>query len=259
VLVDFYAHNDVPAVLSLSYINTPGNGTVLTSSVQIPTAALEFSNDAKPTASVDLAGVVLNDKRKVVTTFKNRLSANQLVADEQADSSSLIYNHRVPLSPGIYQVRLAVRDNVSGKVGSAMDFIVIPDIAQHELTLSSLLLGGKVVATKSGSIEPQIQFSVDRRFARSDHLSFWVFVYNANQPNPSNDLTAKIEVLRQGQPIATSNQRISANSAADPSRIPFTGELALNNLLTGFYELRVTVSSNGAKSTASQSIGFEVQ
>lgn len=259
-LTDHYSRNEFPVTLALSFINTPANGMVLTSSAQISSSALLFGDGGKKNASVDLAGVVLNDKQKIVTSFKTKLGVNSSAQENSAEQGSLIYNHRVPLGAGIYQVRVAVRDEFSGRVGSAMEWVVVPDVAAQKLTLSSLLLDGKVVATKSGATDPQIQFSVDHRFGRNSHLSFWVFIYNAMRANAAPNLTAQVQVLRNGKPVVTTKeQALAMKGITDTARIPYGGDMTLNNLMAGYYELKITISDLAAKTTASQTIGFEVQ
>src|SRR5438552_18465298 len=94
----------------------------------------------------------------------------------------LIYNDRSALAPGIYQVRVAARDEKNGRVGSAMQWIVIPNLATHQLTTSSVLLGGQVLESKTAAaITAQVQLSVDHRFARQSRLSYWMFAYNAKR------------------------------------------------------------------------------
>jgi hypothetical protein len=61
---------------------------------------------------------VLNDKGKIAHSFKNQLSVKPLTG--QLDSGSVLYNEPTPLAPGIYQVRVAARDEKSGRVGSAI-------------------------------------------------------------------------------------------------------------------------------------------
>jgi VWFA-related protein len=261
-LTDYQPNRNVPIDLSLTYLNTPTNGIVLTCSTQIATHALGYGDDGKKPASVDLAGVVLNDAGKVVTSFKNRLNAKPLPLNVDSDRAGLIYNHPVPLAPGIYQVRVAVRDEHTGLVGSAMDWLAIPEMAEKQLTLSSLLLGGKILEKGDGA-SPLVQFSVDHRFARQDKLNFWIFVYNAGglAPNISpSRLAASVEVLRDGRPIMSINQQsVNTNGVSDPARIPYTGDLPLNKLDPGSYELRVTVSNLSSGIRASQVTPFEVQ
>ena len=117
--------------------------------------------------------MVLNDKGKIASSFKNQLNVKPLSG--QTESGSILYNEHTPLLPGIYQVRVAARDEKSGRVGSAMEWVVIPDLTTKQLTLSSLLLGGQVLEkTSNNEGAAQVQLSVDHRFARASHLGYWV-------------------------------------------------------------------------------------
>lgn len=267
-LTDFYTRGSLPTLLSLNYLNTPGNGTVLTSSMQIESTALTYGADGHQPASVDIAGLVLNDKGKTMASFKNRLNVNPLSTEPvRASENGVIYNHRATLEPGIYQVRVAARDVQSGSVGSAMQWVVIPDLARRKLTMSSLLLGGQVLETANSKAstaqpEPQVQFSVDHRFLRSSHLNFWVFIYNATRDaggTGAANLTAQVQILRDGQPIVTTPQRkLTTQGMTDLARIPYGGDIPLKSLAAGRYELRVTITDLTANTTVSQSAVFEV-
>lgn len=262
-LTDFYVRGSLPILLSLSYLDTPNNGMVLTSSMQIESSGLAYGPDGKQPAAVDLAGVVLNDKGKIVTSFKNHLNIDPLASDPaQGDTSGIIYNHRAPLQPGIYQVRVAARDEKSGRVGSAMQWIVIPDLGARRLTLSSLLVDVRALETAKGKGETQqVQFSVSHRFARSSHLGFLVFIYNATRSGSGTpNLRAQVEVLRDGKLVAAGPQRqLNGKAVTDLARILYEDGLTLKGLERGRYELRVTVSDLIANSTASQQIDFEVE
>jgi len=255
-LTDYYPRHSLPTLLSLTYLNTPVNGMVLTSSIQLGSSALNYGDGGKQPANIFLAGVVLNDKGKIAASFKDSLKVNPFVRRDN-DASGIIYNHRAPLGPGIYQVRVAARDERSGHLGSVSQWIVIPDLARRQLTLSSVLLAGQTIGTaKSKDGTAQIQLSVDHRFLRSARLSFWVFVYNAN--SAANLITGS-EVLRDGRIILVSPQHKLSNAGPDPQRIPFGDDLSLQSLNPGRYDLRVTVTDNVSKATVSRSIDFEVQ
>ena len=256
-LSDYYPSSALPTVLSLTYLNTPTNETVLTSSIQVATNRLDYGKDGQQPATLRLAGVVLNDKGKVTSSFKNQLNVKSL---NQSDTGSILYNEHTPLAPGIYQVRVAARDEKSGRVGSAIDWVVIPDLKKKQLTLSSLLLGGQVLDNVSKKDEAaQVQLSVDHRFSRTAKLGYWIFVYNA-KPDGAGvfDLTIQAEVLRDGQVIVTAPQRSIKNSSSDPDRIPFGEELSLKNLPGGKYDLRIIVNDRISGSSAVQIIDFEV-
>lgn len=259
-LSDFYPSSALPTMLSLTYLNTPSNQTVLTSSIQIANRGLSYGPDGKQPATIKLAGVILNDKGKIATSFKNQLNVNP-VNGRESDASGVIYNEHTPLSPGIYQVRVAARDEKSGHVGSAMQFVVIPDLATRQLTTSSVLLGGQVLENaRSKDTSPQIQLSVDHRFSRLARLGYWMFIYNAKRDAAgAPSLTAQTQVLRDGQVMLASPQRKLNQGGPDPERIPFGEEMALKTLSPGRYDLRVTVTDSIAGTSVTQTVDFEVQ
>jgi VWFA-related protein len=254
-LADFYASGSLETVLSLTHLNSPTNGPLLTSSFQIASHSLDYGNDGRQPATVKLAGVILNDKGKVTASFQKQLDVKPINSAD-GDSSGVIYNHREPLTPGIYQVRVAARDERSGRVGSAMQWVVIPDLSTRQLTLSSLLIGGQVV---DNSKSAQVQLSVDHHFSRSDHLGYWIFVYNAKRDaRGATNLVAETEVLRDGKVVLTNSRKLS-NDSPDPERIPYGADLTLKSLPPGTYDLRVRIIDAIAGTSATQTAGFVIQ
>jgi len=246
-LGDFYPTTGLPTLLSLTYLNTPANGLVVTSSIEI-------SGTGAQGATIKLAGVVLNDKGKIASSFKNQLNID---APKSGGSDSIFYNHHTPLAPGIYQVRVAARDEKTGRVGSAIQWIVIPDLAKSQLALSSVLLGGQVLEDKS---TPHVQLSVDHIFPRTSQLGYWVFVYNAKRDASGKpQITVQTQVLRDGQAVLSSPQRRVSSAGTDLDRIPFGEELALKTLAPGKYDLKVTVTDGISGTSTSQLADFTVR
>ncbi|HET6974663.1 MAG TPA: VWA domain-containing protein [Pyrinomonadaceae bacterium] len=245
-LGDFYPTSGLPTLLSLTYLNTPANGLVVTSSIEILGTGAQG-------ATIKLAGVVLNDKGKIASSFKNQLNID---APKNGGSDSIFYNHHTPLAPGIYQFRVAARDEKTGRVGSAIQWIVIPDLTKSQLTLSSVLLGGQVLEDKS---TPHVQLSVDHTFPRMSQMGYWVFVYNAKRDASGKpQITVQTQVLRDGQAVLSSMRKVS-NAGPDLERIPFGEELALNTLAPGKYDLKVTVTDGITGTSTSQLADFIVK
>lgn len=141
-----------------------------------------------------------------------------------------------------------------GRLGSAIQWIVIPDLTKKDLTLSSVLLGGQLIEDKS------VQLSVDHIFPRVSQLGYWVFVYNAKRDeNGKPQITVQTQVLRDGQTVLNSPQRTLSNTGPDFERIPFGEELALKTLSPGKYDLKVIVIDRVAGTTASQIADFIVR
>jgi hypothetical protein len=202
-------------------------------------------------STIKLAGVVLNDKGKIASSFKNQLNID---ATRSGESDSIFYNHHTPLAPGIYQFRVAARDEKSARVGSAIQWIVIPDLTKSQLTLSSVLLGGQLLEDK------HVQLSVDHAFPRASQMGYWVFVYNAKRDaNGNPQLMVQTQVLRDGQTVLSSPQRRVNSNGQDAERIPFGEELALKTLAPGKYDLKVIVTDGVAGTSASQLADFIVR
>jgi hypothetical protein len=243
-------------------VDVPGTGTVLTSSVEIGAATLDYGADGKQPALVDMVGVVYSDQGKPISNFSKRLTVAP-AASASGEQPGVIYNHRAPLAPGLYQVKAAVRDSRGGQLGSAVQWIEIPDLSKKQLSLSSLHLGGRQVGGGPDSKEaPQIQFSVDRRFPRSAKVDFLGFVYNAARAGGAGavDLSVTLRVLRDNRAVVSSPARKLAPEAnADLARIPVTGAISLGQLPSGRYELEVGISDNVAHTNAVERVAFEIK
>lgn len=253
-------------LLSTSFIDTPNNGMILMASTQVGTVGLGYGDDGNQPAGVDMACAILNDQGKPVNGFKTRLNVKPLPATSmQSNNEGVIYYYRAPLSPGLYQVRVAARDEKTGKIGSAMQWIEIPDLKSNRLTLSSLLLGGhEAGANENGGGADggqQMQFSVDRRFKRTSRMSILSFIYNATRSSSGvPDLLGQIQVFRDSKAVLNSPLRkVATDGLDDQARIPFGGDLSLSTLPAGYYTLQITITDNAAKTTSSQRLAFEVQ
>src|SRR5207253_10897498 len=130
-------------------------------------------------------------------------------------------NDHTNLAHGIYQVRVAANDERNGRVGSAMQWIVIPNLTAHLLTTSSVLLGGQVLENKSTTeATAQVQLSVDHRFARSSRLGYWIFAYNAKRDSTGKpNLIIQSQVIRDGRIVLSGPPRTIVDAAPDPDRI----------------------------------------
>ncbi|MBV8858243.1 MAG: VWA domain-containing protein [Acidobacteria bacterium] len=252
----------LPTALSVSFVDVPSSGPVVTASVEVATDALDYGADGKQPASVDMVGVVLNDQGKQVSNFSKRLTVAPSAPGTGAagEQPGVIYNHKAPLAPGLYQVKAAARDVRGGQLGSAVQWIEIPDLSKKQLSLSSLHLGGRQVGGGAGGGAPQVQFSVDRRFTRGAKVDFLGFVYNASQTGGQVDLSVNLRVLRNNRAVVASPARkLAPEAGADLARIPVTGAISLGQLPPGRYELEVAVGDNLAHTKAAERVMFEIK
>jgi hypothetical protein len=144
-------------------------------------------------------------------------------------------------------------------VGSASQWIVIPDLSMRQLSLSSLILGLETVSGK-GAETGRMQWSVDKKFAHGSHLRFMTFIYNAARAAAATDLAAQVQVYKDGQAVISAPfKKVPSGSDVDQARVPFTEDINLGALQAGRYVLQVTVEDRAANKSVSQQSVFYVQ
>jgi len=249
----------LPAKLSLNYLDVPKVGGVVNTSVQVESNDLFYGEKNNQPAAIEIFGKILDLEEKQVGDFKAGLTLKPPVAGTDA-SQDVIYNSKNPLPPGVYQVQVFVRENLTGNVNTVAQWIEIPDLSKRQLTLSSLFLGGKAIGDGA---PPQIQFSVDHRFNRPIILNFTSFIYNASRAVDSTDvnLSTRVEVLNTaGQSLIDTNLRpLATKGNTDMARIPVRGSIKQQEMLPGNYLLRVTVADNIANTKAVQQAFFTIE
>jgi len=252
----------LPTVLSTSFVDVPGTGGVVTSSVQVSTDALDYGPDSKQPATVDILGAIWNDRGARAGEFRTRLNVAPMsgaAAASGGERPGVIYNARTQLAPGFYLVKVAARDARGRQTGSAAQWVEIPDLSKKQLALSTIHLGGRSVGGGAGA-QQQVQFSVDRRFSRSAKLDFLAFIYNARPSGAAVDLSANVRITRDGRAVVSAPPiKVAPPAQTDLARIPFTGVISLGQLPPGRYELQLEVSDNSAKTSAAQRVAFDIE
>ncbi len=115
------ALNEISTELAVDTYQLPGIGTRVIASVKMSRGALTFDTfDGKQAADVDIGGIFYDDKGKPKTSFVGRL---KISGDASGNNTPAVYRFQSWLTPGLYQLRVGIRDVRSGRSGSAMKWI----------------------------------------------------------------------------------------------------------------------------------------
>jgi VWFA-related protein len=263
-----YPLRSLPILMSVDYYDVPEKGPTLSTAVQLPGEFLSFGQqpDGKIQAIVDLSGVYYDDKGNVKGNFMERIVTTAPSLDATKDyRTDIVFNYPAKLPPGLYQVRVAARDDKSDRVGSVHAWIEVPDLAKKKLTISSLLLGERSQPTvanvsDNGDTGP-VALSASHRFKRNSTLRFLVFAYNM-APSPADqkpDVAVQVQVLRDDQPvITTAVRKINTEGVTDLTRLPYAAEIPMNELLPGRYMLQVSIIDRVGKQSTTRKTHFDV-
>lgn len=263
-LVASGATRELPISMALSYLDTPDKGASLSALLEIPTESLASDADeGKLPPSVDFAGALFDEEGKSVSTFGQKITLTDTL---KSDGRKLTYTHNFSPRPGLYQVRVAARDALSGRVGTAKSWIEIPDLTAKKLTLSSIVVGERLASNTAAIgvgrlFSDQIPLNIPRRFRSDSFLRCLVFVYNAStQSDRPADVAIQVQVLRNNQPVVTTGVRPLATQAGqDQQRLPYATEVSLKGLASGRYVLSITAIDRAAKTSASEQLRFDVR
>jgi VWFA-related protein len=266
VMTSTYPEREIPLSLRASYINTPDKGDVVFATTVVPSQFLTFNLlDGKHTAKVTVIGGIYNEKGEIADSFGKQITMSGTTKENGVEN--LVYSHPAYLKAGLYQVRVAARDDHTGRAGSAHAWIEIPNVTSGKIALSSVLLGVRVQPSISNASMDPVDFSetelrVGSRFSSHDFLRFMVFVYNATvDPVGSKpDVAIQIQVVREGQPVITAPlKKLSLEGIDDLKRIPYAAEVSLEGLRAGRYVMQISVVDRVAKTSASQQAQFDVE
>jgi hypothetical protein len=261
-LGSLYPLRSLPVALSVGYLNTEKGGTLLLASMQIDAAALALDPaSVEKETELDVLGAAIDD-RGALASFKQKLTVNA-AANGQA-RAPIVWNQQMALAPGLYQVRVAVRERRSGRMGSSMQWLEVPGLASGRLGMSSLFLGERrpmeTADEKFATAPRAVMVDVDHRFARASVLRFQVYIYNAAHEASAPDVWIQARVLHDGVPvIVLPPVELPTNTTPDQSRLPYWAELALDKLTPGRYVLQVTAMDRRTKMTSLQQSAFVVE
>ena len=256
------ARSDVPLQVSVApFADSRGKGTLaialsVTDSPHpternVPAAAAKPTTDVLATV-LDSQGRSYGSRRLTLRLESNRASGRDLHYEILP---------RLPVSPGRYEVRLAVRTG-DARTGSVYTFVDVPDFTNAPLSLSGLV----VAATPSGSAAPSDAYAdllpvvptARRVFSPTDRVTVFARGYQGGRRAvASATATARIvdaanqEVLRSETPLDA--QSFGARRAAD-----YRLDVPVDRLGPGHYLLTVSLSA-GSGAAVERSLSFQIQ
>jgi VWFA-related protein len=260
----------LPILLSADYYDVPNKGPALSTAIHIPGEFVTFGEqpDGKIQAVIDLSAVYFDEKGAIKDSFMERIVTTAPNLEKAKNyRNDIMFTYPAKLPPGLYQVRVAARDDKSGKIGGAHSWIEIPDLANKKLTMSSLLLGERTQAmmtnvsnTGTVGVSP-VALSASHRFQRESTLRFLIFAYNSalSPEDQKPDIAVQVQVIRDDQPVLTTALRkVSTEGATDLARLAYAAEIPLGELLPGRYLLNVTLIDRVSKQSTSRQTHFDV-
>jgi VWFA-related protein len=260
-----FARRDLPVSIYPSFTNDAQRGSVLTISAQLGIGYAPSETSSAQAADTDLVYVVLNDQGKTISGSARKLTALPTVDNVDKGLARFVSEFSLPIGPGLYQIRFAMRDNHDGRIGSAFDWIVIPKFEPKRLSLSTLLISEQKVAQSQENARPLSRgliLNLERTFAQTSGLLCQTYIYNAAQAGVGQppQITMEINVFHQNRLIASVPvHSLPTGNLTDFARIPYAVPIPLKTMAAGHYTLQVTATDRITNSNATQTIDFRIE
>lgn len=259
-------------------------GEYVRSFLHVAAKDLKFSNepDGSHKATFDVLAVSFGANGAIADSISKNYTIT-LKGDTYQSflRDGFVYNFIFPVkTPGAYQMRVAVRDSESGKIGSANQFIEVPNLKKGKLTLSGIVLENQTFAeyqnsqsntppAAADSAAAQVKTSAGtdtslRKFKRGTVLRYGYEIYNAKlDASQKPQLTVQSRVFRDGKLLYEGKPApVNLDGQNDWQKIFSVGALSLGTEMpAGDYVLQIIVtdvSKNGKDNTAAQWVQFEI-
>ncbi len=252
--------SDIRLNLNTLFKSDAKKNSVLSSFVHIDLNDITFTKTPEgKKAMFDIIAVSFGDNGAVMDEISKTYTLN--VKEETLKeflTDKFVYFFSFPIKkPGAYQMRVAIRDHASDKLGSASQFIEVPKLSNNRLTLSGAALESlslEQYKTESNTnVKQETNPMADtamRVFKRGSVLRYGVEVYNAKTSpvsQPRLKTFARIfqdgKIIHEGEPTP-----IDLTGQNDMQIINFAGALSLGSkMVAGDYVMQIVVIDEQAK------------
>jgi hypothetical protein len=170
--------------------------------------------------------------------------------------NGLRITRRLDLSPGRYQIHVAVREANGGAIGTIRQDLDVPDFGKGPLLMSGIALtSASVTRTPTANPDPGFKdvlptpATAIRDFPRSDTLALFAEIYD-NQTSARHKVAIKTSVLADdGRVVFTAgDERSTDELQGAKGGFGYTANVPLAGFAPGRYVLRVEATaqiSNG--------------
>ena len=268
-----FGASDISLGLNALFTNDETAGNFVRSLININAGDLSFTKETNGLrkANFDIVAMTFGDNGTPI----NQVAKNYTIQVSEENylimlKKGFIYNLLLPIEkPGAYQFRVALRDSATGKIGSASQFIEIPNLDKKRLALSGVVLSALTPDELNKNTPGQIQNSGSntfsdtalRQFRHGTVLRYDYIIYNA-ATNPTK-LTVQAKLFRDNQIVLEGEpSELDTSKQTDLRRIEAAGAVTLGkDLPPGNYVLQILVNDENAKekySVAAQVVDFEI-
>ena len=251
---------DLPFVVETAYFRRPDKKFAVVLAAKIPGSQVAFmKKSGKHETEFDFAWKLTDAQNHPAGGLRDTLPV-RMTSDtyDEIIGSNLFYEGEVTLPPGKYNLKVVVRENESGKIGTFEAPLVVPDVADTAMGLSSVVLSNEVKSSndldrahvnrdKNSPLQVgnrSILPSVTRVFRTNQMLTVYVESYagkNVAAAAPGTPPTVALVFFRRGRKFAEAGPFAGKLEKSTDQKASYFVQIPLEKFPRGRYTLQLNV------------------
>jgi VWFA-related protein len=181
---------DLPVMVSGGWFRLAPDRYYVPIALTVPGSAVPVANETDP-VSLDVLGFVRDERNFPVGRFRETLKLPPGTGKTLA-GKQILYQSGVTLPPGRFSVKVVVRENTTGHVGSFEAAVIVPELKQATMKVSSVVLSTQLQPAAKGKTDNplvrdgvQLLPNLTHVVGKDQKLFFYYEVYDPGQAGGS--------------------------------------------------------------------------
>jgi VWFA-related protein len=249
---------DLPVLVNAAFFRMAADRYYVPIAMAVPGSAIPVPEEKdKDKIALDVLGVVMDEQGRPVGRIRETMklppgSVGTLTAKQ------ILYQSAVTLPPGRFSVKVVVRENTSGLMGSFEAPVVVPELKQAPLKVSSVILSTQRQASTSTKGDNPLVRNGEQLIPNLTHIVgkdqkmfFYYEVYEPAAAENVPDVRTSLAFYR-GKVKVFETPVVERVQIDEPSRKAaiFQLELPAGSLPPGFYTCQINVIDSVASKFA---------
>lgn len=236
---------DVPLFVTAGYFRLAPDRYYVPVSVAVPGSAVPPSTDKM---TLDIRGYIRDERGAPVGQIRDTITVPPASASDLS-SRQVLYQTGATLPPGRFSMKVVVRENTTGQMGTFETPIIVPELKQAPMKVSSLVLstqlqnaGTKKTASPLVKDGVEVVPNLTHIVSRAQKLYFYYEVYDPAVEGGAPLVRTSLAFYRGKVKVyETPVVERSALDAADRKADVFQFEVPAGNFKPGLYTCQVNI------------------
>jgi VWFA-related protein len=239
---------DVPLFVTTGFFRLAADRYYVPVSLAVPGSAVPPAAKNTDKVTLDVAGFIRDERNFPVGRIRDTMTVPPASADSLA-TRQVLYETGVTLPPGRFSVKMVVRENTTGQMGTFETRLVVPELKQAPVKVSSVVLstqlqnvGGRKTVNPLARDGVALVPNLTHIVGRNQKLYFYYEVYDPALDNGMPQVRTSLAFYRgRVKVFETPIVERTMLDAADRRAAIFQFEVPAGSFKPGLYTCQVNI------------------